>query len=242
MLTLLKGQMQLSGSFGLQNDNILKDKANQSNRKIGALNVSFNKAKYGIDLRYTNFGITQDRGLNPVLDRFRVARTNHNLSSVFRYSIANERIAHSFILVGNLQSLIDLNSFTAPNSQSNSKTANLSYQINLPKKSFGVNANVNYTVADVAFGRSLFYGPTLGINQSFNKGNIGLNGSVSYQFQKNNNVDAGNIINGNINTSVKMGKRDAANLSINYLKSNTKDITLPSFNELRTNLGLVHSF
>jgi hypothetical protein len=242
MVMLLKGQMQLSGSFGLQNDNILKDKANQSNRKIGALNVSFNKAKYGIDLRYTNFGITQDRGLNPVLDRFRVARTNHNLSSVFRYSIANERIAHSFILVGNLQSLIDLNSFTAPNSQSNSKTANLSYQINLPKKLFGVNANVNYTVADVAFGRTLFYGPSLGLNQSFNKGNIGLNGSVSYQFQKNNNIDAGNIINGNINTSIKMGKRDAANLSLNYLKSNAKDITLPSFNEIRTNLGLVHSF
>ena len=241
-LRLMKGQLQLGGSFGLQNDNILHDKAYRSNRKIGAFNVSFNKQNYGIDLRYTNFGITQDRGLNPVIDMFRVARTNHNFSSVFRYSINSENVSHGFVLVGNLQSLIDLNSFTAPNSKSNSKTANLSYQFGLPKKSFGANFNVNYTLADVAFGRSIFYGPTIGVNQAINKGKIDLNGSFSYQMQRNNNLNAGSIMSTNVTGSYRLGKKDAANISLNYLKSNSKDITLPSFNELRTNLGLVHSF
>ncbi len=242
MLKLMKGAMQLSGSFGLQNDNILHDKAFRSNRKIGAANVSYNKSNYGIDLRYTNFGITQDRGLNPIVDMFRVARTNHNLSTVFRYNINNENLTHSFVLIGNLQSLIDLNEFTRPNSKSNSKTANFSYQFGLPKKSFGASANVNYTVADIAFGRTIFYGPTLGINQAFDKGKLGLNASLSYQLQRNNNIDAGNIFNTNFNGSYRIGKRDAANLSVSYLKSNSKDITLPSFNEIRSNLGLVHSF
>ena len=241
-LRLIKGQMQIGGSFGLQNDNLLKDKAYRSNRKIGAVNLSFNKPKYGFDLRYTNFGVTQDRGLNPVLDQFRVARTNHNLSSMFRYNISGENISHGFILVGNIQSLIDLNEFTAPNSKSNSKTANFSYQFGLPKQSLGINANVNYTIADVAFGRTIFYGPTLGLNKAFDKGNLSLGGAFSYQFQRNNDLDAGNIMNSSINGAYKIGKRDAANVSLNYLKSNSKDITLPSFNELRTNLGLVHSF
>jgi hypothetical protein len=239
-LRLLKGQMQLNGSFGLQNDNLLKDKAYRSNRRIGSFNVSYNKPEYGIDVRYSNFGITQDRGLNPVIDQFRVSRTNHNLSTILRYNINGETIAHGFVLVGNLQSLVDLNSFTAPNSKSNSKTGNFSYQLSFPKKALGINTNINYTIADVAFGRTIFYGPTLGLNKT--KGQFGFNGSVSYQWQQNNSIDAGNLFNANINTSYRLGKRDAANLTLNYLKSNSKDVTLPSFNEVRTNLGLVHSF
>ncbi|MDQ8006257.1 MAG: hypothetical protein REI64_15760 [Pedobacter sp.] len=242
MVRLLKGQMQVGGSFGLQNDNILKDKALRSNRKIGSVNVSFNRPSYGVDLRYTNFGITQDRGLNPVIDQFRVARTNHNLSSVLRYSINKEAIAHGFILVGNLQSLVDLNNFTKPNSKSNSKMLNFSYQFGLPKKAFGASANMSYTVADVAFGRTIFYGPTLGINQAIDKGKLGLGASLSYQLQENNSVDAGSIFNANFNSSYRIGKRNAATFTLGYLKSNSKDITLPSFNELRSNLGLVHSF
>lgn len=242
MLRLMKGQLQLSGSFGLQNDNILHDKAFRSNRKIGSANIAYNKPNYGVDLRYTNFGITQDRGLNPIIDMFRIARTNHNLNTMLRYTVNSETVTHGFVLVANLQSLVDLNELTKPNSKSNSKTANLSYQLGLPKKSFGVNANVNYTVADVAFGRSIFYGPTLGLSQSMDKGNLALNASISYQLQRNNDTDAGNISNINFNGTYRLGKRNAANLSLSYLKSNSKDLTLPSFNEIRSNLGLTHSF
>ncbi|WP_316848301.1 hypothetical protein [Pedobacter psychrodurus] len=241
-LRLIKGQLQLGGSFGVQNDNILHDKSVRSNRKIGAANVSFNKPEYGVDLRYTNFGITQDRGLNPIIDMFRVARTNHNLSAMLHYNINDESISHGFVLVGNLQSLVDLNEITKPNSKSNSKMANLSYQFGLPKKAFGVNANLSYTVAEVTFGKTIFYGPTLGLSQAVDKGNLGLNASVSYQLQRNNDIDAGNIFNINFNSSYRLGKRNAANLSLNYLKSNSKDVTLPSFNEFRSNLGLTHSF
>lgn len=242
MVRLLKGQLQLGGSFGLQNDNIMHDKSVRSNRKIGSANISFNKPNYGVDLRYTNFGITQDRGLNPIIDMFRVAKTNHNLSSMFRYNINGETITHGFVLAANLQSLVDLNEFTKPNSKSNSRMANLSYQFGLPKKSFSASANVSYTVAEVAFGKTIFYGPTLGLSQSMDKGNLGLNASISYQLQRNNNLDAGNIFNVNFNGSYRLGKRNAANLSLGYLKSNSKDATLPSFNELRSNLGLTHSF
>ncbi len=173
---------------------------------------------------------------------FRVAKTNHNLSSMFRYNINGETITHGFVLAANLQSLVDLNEFTKPNSKSNSRMANLSYQFGLPKKSFSASVNVSYTVAEVAFGKTIFYGPTLGLIQSMDKGNLGLNASISYQLQRNNNLDAGNIFNVNFNGSYRLGKRNAANLSLGYLKSNSKDATLPSFNELRSNLGLTHSF
>lgn len=239
---LFKSQLQLGGSFGLQYDDILHDKEVRSKRKIGSANVAFNKQHYGIDLRYTNYGITQDRGINPALDRFRVARTNHNLSSVFRYTVNSEQLSQSFVLVGNLQSLVDLNEYTKPNSQSNSKTANLSYQISFLKKLLNLNANINYTRAEVVTGNIIFYGPTIGASQSFLKGNLNLGASLSYQLQENNQVDIGRLLNGNLSTSYRLGKRNALNLSVNYLNNNSKDIMLPSFNELRTNFGMVHSF
>lgn len=242
MLKLLKGQLQLSGSFGLQYDDLLREKEVRSKRKIGSANVSFNKPNYGIDLRYTNYGITQDRGLNPLIDMFRVARTNHNLSSVFRYNIPSETINHGFILVGNLQSLVDLNENTKPNSQSNSKTVNFSYQIGFLKSLLNLNTNINYTIANVATGSSVFYGPTLGASQSFLKGSLNLGAALSYQLQENNHIETGSILNSNINAAYQLGKRSALNLSLNYLNSHSKDASFPSFNELRTNFGIVRSF
>ena len=242
MVRLLKGQMQVGGSFGIQNDNILKDKALRSNRKIGSVNVSFNKPSYGFDLRYTNFGITQDRGLNPIIDQFRVARTNHNLSTMLRYNITSETIAHGFVLVGNLQSLVDLNEFTKPNSKSDSKTANLSYQLDFIRHSFGLNTNMNYTVAEFFGGNAVFYGPTVSLSKSLAKDKIGMGAAFTYQWQETNKMAAGNIINLNLNTSYKINTKNAATLNVGYLKSNTVDIAIPSFDELRSNLSLVHTF
>lgn len=243
MVRLLKSRMKIGGSFGLQNDNILHDKAYRSNRKIGAINVSYNTPQYGIDVRYTNYGITQDRGLIPVIDQFRVARTNHNFSSVLRYNIISESISHGFVLMGNLQSLVDLNSYTRPNSQSNSKSANVSYQLDLPQKSFGINTNMNYTIAETASGNSVFYGPTVGVNQLFAKSKVSVNAAVTYQWQRANQSATGDIFNINLNTSYKISPKNSANLTVGYLKSHSADVLImPSFNELRTNISLVHSF
>ena len=241
-IRLFKNQLQMNGSFGLQFDNLLHEKQVQSKRKIGSFNIGYNKPAYGIDLRYSNYGITQDRGINPMIDMLRVTRTNHNFSSVYRYTINRESINHGFILVGNIQSLVDLNEYTKPNSKSNSKTVNLSYQIGLPQKALNANATVNYTRADYSMGNSVFYGPTVGVGKSFFKSVLSTNASVSYQFQENASGNIGNILSTNLMASGRIGKRNSVNVSLNYLDNDSKDAALPSFRELRTNLSVVHSF
>jgi hypothetical protein len=239
---LMKGQMQVNGSLGVQNDNILHDKSYRSNRKIGSLNVSYNTQNYGVDLRYSNYGITQDRGLNPIIDTLRVARTNHNINAMFRYNLPGESVNQGIVLVGSIQSLVDLNHFSSAQTNSNSKTVNLSYQLNLTPQAAGLTAGVNYTVANISFGKTLFYGPSLGLNKQFEKGKYLLNAALSYQQQQNNGKNAGNIFNGILNGSYRITPANAAALSLSYLKSNSKDITLPSFNELRSSLNFTHSF
>ena len=241
-LSLLKHQLRLTGSLGFQHDNLLHDKPYQSKRSISSLSATYNKAEYGVDFRYSNYGITQDRGLNPVIDTFRVARTNYNMSALLRYSINGTVTSHTFLLVGNLQSLSDLNRFTSSQSASNSKTANLTYQLGFNKTGMGLLGTLNYTVADFYLMHTQLFGPTIGLNQQFDKGKIGLNAAVSFQQQHNNNIYAGSVMNGSINGNFRFTKRDAAGLTGIYLKSNTKDASLPSFHEFRTSFNLTHTF
>jgi hypothetical protein len=241
-LGLMQHTVQLSGSLGFQNDNLLHDKLYTSHRSITSLGVSYNKPAYGVDLRYSNYGVTQDRGLNPVIDTFRVARTNYNVSALLRYTLGDTLVTHNIALVGALQSLVDLNRFTANQSETNSKTANLSYQLGFNKQAVSINANFSYTVADISVMHTIFYGPSIGVGKQFNKGKLDLNAAIAYQVQHNNGLNAGSIINSSINASYRLGRRDAANLSVFYLKSNSKDVTLPSFNEIRSSFNLTHTF
>ncbi len=241
-INLLKNQMQVTGSLGFQHDNLLHDKAYQSKRTISSLGVSYNNARYGADLRYSNYGVTQDRGLNPVIDTFRVARTNYNLNGLLRYTAGDSLITHNIILIGNIQSLVDLNRFTANQTQSNSKTANLSYQLGFNRAMFSINANLNYTVADLVSMKTIIYGPSIGVNKQFAKGRADIAASFTYQQQRNNSINAGNVMSGSLNGSYRFTSRDDANISVSYLKSNSKDTTLPSFNEMRSSLNLTHTF
>ena len=242
-ITLLQNKVRLNGSLGFQNDNLRHDRTATSHRDISSLGVAYNTPAYGAEIHYSNYGITQDRGLNPLIDTFRVARTNYNFNGLLRYTLSKDSLlSHSFFLIGSLQSLVDLNHFTSLQNQTNSKTANLSYQLGFLKTGLSINANYSYTVADLPAIHTVLTGPTFGVNKLLNKGKLNLSANISYQQQQNNNKNAGSVINGILNGSYQLSRRDAVNLSFIYLKSNSKDATLPSFNEQRTVFNLTHAF
>ena len=241
-INLFKNAMQLNGSIGLQNDNLLNDKPYTSHRNISSLSVSYNKPAFGADLRFANYGITQDRGLNPVVDTFRVARTNYNINAMVRYTKSDSLVSQNIILACNMQSLVDLNHFTSGQDQTNSKTLNLSYQLGFNKSMFSFNTNFNYTVADIIMMHTIFFGPSFGISKQLDKNKLMLNAAFAYQLQHNNGENSGSIINGSLNGSYRLGKREGINLSVSYLKSDSKDITLPSFDEVRSSLTFTHTF
>ena len=241
-VNLMKNQVRLTGSLGFQNDNLLHDKPYTSHRDISSFGASFNKPQYGIDLRYSNYGITQDRGLNPVIDTFRVARTNYNVNALLRYTITDTLITQNIALIGSVQSVVDLNRFTSARGQTNSKTANLSYQVGFNKQAFTVNANFSYTVANIVVMKTILYGPSVGVGKQLDGGKLDFNVSLAYQLQHNNGLDAGNIINSTLSSQYRFSKNNAASIMTTYLRSNSKDVTLPSFNEIRSSFNLIHTF
>lgn len=241
--SLLKRRLTFNGSLGFQHDNILKDKSFRSNKTIGSVSVAYNVQKFGINAQYGNYGITQDRGLNPIVDTIRVARTNHNVNTMARLTLGDERLSHNLVLVGNYQTLVDLNKFTAGNSETNSKTGNLSYQLGLLKQGLSVSAMYNYTVADAPSVHTVIHGPSVGVDKQLLESKLFLNTNWSYQLQSNNDMKAGHFISGSFTSSYRISKRNAINATLNYLQSVSDNVAdAPSFREFRTNFTYAYTF
>jgi len=239
---LFKHKLNIGGSIGFQHDNIMKDRSLQSQKTIGNVNVGFNLPKFGFNIVYSNYGLRQDRGLNPVIDTLRVARTNHFVNAMLRFSLGGEKITHNIVLTGNYQALVDLNNKTASQSETNSNTANISYQLGFTNTGLNLSTIYNYTVADAAAMHTVIHGPSFGLDKQLLKTKLLLSSYFSYQLQHNGGISAGHFISLSFTGSYKITKRHGINASVNYLKSVSDGVENPAFNELTTNLIYTYTF
>ncbi|KAA9354053.1 hypothetical protein [Larkinella humicola] len=246
-LSLMKGKLRLSGSYGVQFDNLARTKNARTGRKIGSLVASYNPATaFGIDLQLSNYGISQQAGIRPIIDTIRLAQNNFSATVNTRYTIQNERILNLFTLTATRQQLSDLNPNTAVFTNNTNTNLNLGYFYQRITSGFGANLLVSYTQANLAQGmKTSFYGPTLGLTKSFltNKLSTSLNGSylINQQTDATQETMQGQIINASANVGYQLGKRQNLTFQMAYLNSNT-GVAEQRYNELRGTLGYGISF
>ena len=239
-VNLFERSLRLSGSFGLQHDNLLNTKLQQSERMIYSAGISFNKPEYGVDLKYSSYGITQYKGLNPLIDSMKVARVNYSFNGSARVMFTTESLLNSIILIGGYQTLVDLNSRTASTSQSDNYMANVAYQGNIASSGLYFGVNLNY-VQSIATGSKMeFVGPTAQIGKTIS--DLNLSGSVSYQFQTINNESSGGTASLNLQAGYSLGVHQSLNLNVNIINSGNGSAAAPAFTEYRTNLGYMYNF
>ncbi|RRB12247.1 hypothetical protein [Larkinella knui] len=241
-LSLMKGKLRLSGSYGVQFDNLARTKNARTGRKIGSLVASYNPATaFGIDLQLSNYGISQQAGIRPIIDTVRLAQNNFSATVNTRYTIQNDRVLNLFTLTATRQQLSDLNPNTAVFTNNTNTNLNLGYFYQRITSGFGANLLASYTQANLAQGmKTSFYGPTLGLTKSFltNKLSTSLNGSylINQQTGAARETMQGQIINASANAGYQLGKRQNLTFQMAYLNSNT-GVAEQRYNELRGTLG-----
>ena len=246
-LTLMEGKLRLSGSYGIQFDNLASNKSARTGRKIGSLVVSYNPAMaFGIDLQLSNYGISQQAGLRPLIDTLKLAQNNFSATVNTRYTIQNEEVLNLFTFSATRQQLSDLNQRTAAFTNNTNTNLNVGYFYQRVKTGLGANVLLSYTEANLAQGMATkFYGPTLGLSKGFleNKLNTSVNGS--YLVNRQNSLVgesmSGQVINASVSVNYQVAKRQTMNLNLLYLNSNT-GIAEQRYNELRGTLGYGISF
>ncbi|MBC8152707.1 MAG: hypothetical protein H7Z72_07345, partial [Bacteroidetes bacterium] len=221
-LTLLENKLRVSGSYGVQYDNLANNKSARTGRQIGSLLVSYNPdTKFGVDLQLSNYGISQQAGIRPIIDTIQLAQNNFSATINTRYTIQTERVVNMVTLTATRQQLSDLNQRTAAFTNNTNTNLNLGYFYQQLTSGLGANLLVSYTLADLAQGMSTrFYGPTLGLTKSFltNKLSTSINGSylVNRQTLMTGVSVNGQIINASANAGYQLGKRQNLNLQLAY--------------------------
>ena len=241
-LNVLAGKLRLSGSYGVQFDNLGQNKNARTGRKIGSLVVSYNPAtKFGIDLQLSNYGISQQAGIRPLIDTLKLAQNNLSATTNLRYTIQKEDVMQVFTLTTTYQRLSDLNASTASQTENTNVNLNLGYFYQQTATGWGINGMVSYTetqlpIAVGAENQSVrFFGPSIGATQSFLDKKLTTSLNASYLVNQQSGV-TGRVLNGSLNAGYQVTKRQSLSLSLLYLNSNT-GIATQTFNEFRGNLG-----
>ncbi|GAB3712365.1 hypothetical protein GCM10027592_50760 [Spirosoma flavus] len=246
-VTLLEGKLRLSGSYGVQYDNLANNKSARTGRQIGSLVASYNpETKFGIDLQLSNYGISQQAGLRPIIDTLKLAQNNLSATVNGRYTLQKEDVIQVFNLTTTYQKLSDLNANTANQTENNNINLNLGYFYQQTTTGWGINGMLSYTQTQlpIVFGDTnrtvRFFGPTLGATQSFLDKKLTTSANASYLINQQSGI-TGNVLTVSANAGYQVAKQQTINVSLNYLNSNT-GIQTEKFNELRGNLGYGISF
>jgi hypothetical protein len=241
-VTLAKGTLRLAGSYGVQFDNLSNNKASKTGRNIGSLIVSYApKPLLGFDLQLSNYGLSQQAGIRPLIDTLRLAQNNLSVTGNVRFGKQTESVSHLVNLSGTYQQLSDLNNRTA--SLTNNQNTNLSvgYFYQQLTGGLGLNALLTYTQADLPQNQSVrFYGPTLGVTKGFFDNKFSSSANVSYLLNEQAGVQ-GKVLNASLNLGYQIGTRQNVGFQAAYLNSDTGQAD-QRFNETRGTFNYGISF
>jgi hypothetical protein len=199
---LMKNKLRILGSFGIQKDNLAKNKSAQTGRTVGSAVVSFNpNTAFGLDLQFSNYGISQQAGLRPIIDTLRLAQNNLNLTANLRYNLQNETFSHLFTFTGTHQQLSDLNQKTAGFTQNENQNVNLGYFLTQLQSGFSANAILSYTQTLLPQDQTVrFYGPTVGVSHTLLDKKLSVSASASYLLNQQMEQN-GQVMNASANAS-----------------------------------------
>jgi hypothetical protein len=241
-LSLLDRKLRLSGSIGIQHDNLLNQKLARTNRLIGSGSVGWSpNREFSIDADYTNYSTGQVAGRQRINDTVAVRNVTQSATLSPRLLIEDGDMNHSFALVGGYQDFTDQNGFTGELTDNHSINGSLLYSLNLLEKAIAAGASILYARTTYAGGTSTVAG--LNVNGSLglleeNVLTLGASLGISRTALSGQTTGASTMLNESITTGYRFTAHDQVNLTI----YSTQSSGFTQFSEINAQLGYSRSF
>lgn len=241
---LFKRKLSLTGSIGMQQDNLRNTKKATSKRTIGNLNISYNpKPVFGISANYSHYNINQKDGRLPLNDTLRVRQATHNFSLMPRLFFIKPTKSHMVMFVYNLTACRDKNEFTADYTHFTNHIVQLNYILGLLESRWSVTTGLTFTRANYFMLENKGTGGNAGVSKTLlkdNKLSVSWNNSLIRSVATNS---SGWVYNTNLSSSYQVGKHNSLRLYI-YFTGNYSDAGSinPSFNELKGEMSYAFKF
>ncbi len=230
---LAKDKLYVSGSYGLQRNNLGDRRFASTSRNIGSANVVYRPStRVSINVNYANFSVYQTLLLDTLFaDSVLVDQVNHQVNVSTLYQYGNSKHQHSWSLMTGYQELSDRSD--GPNDLGNRLVnLNLQYQLRWLASRWGLVLGTNYNDFSALLTTNERYGATVGATRLLKGEKVMLRLTHTW------------------NRSLLPGRTDdihSTNFSMNYRLSDRHSLMLSagnihrkglySFNETRGTVG-----
>lgn len=240
---LLKSKYTLGGSLGFQHDNLKNSKAQQTNRVIGALNISANLVKwYRLNMSYSNYGINQRSGLYEIDTLVELTQTTNSLNLTQNFNVQGKKFMQNFVIVYNKQSLRDKNSNTAKFSEYTNNTLMGTYVLSYIPLRLNVTLTYNYTQFELPSVNTTIMGPVISCSGAFLKNKLMISLSKSNFANYLDDVRSSTINTFVTNFSYRHLKNHMLKFSFYVNKNKALNSSLTNVTEQKGELGYAYVF
>ncbi|MBO0950293.1 hypothetical protein [Fibrella forsythiae] len=237
-LRLIKGQLTISGSYGLSHDNLNHKRAATTSRTVSGLTINSLLAKgLNLGLTYSNFGVAQTAGVSDLFnDSLAVSVVNTSYGGNLSYARATPTSRHVLSLVASYQNTSDQNQFTRSYTGSTNRLGALSYSlVSLPLK-FNATASFTYAAIATAGRRFVTIGPGVNLSREWHKGLFRTTLNHNSQWRTVDGQPDGTVANTGFNVAIRMGMQTlslGSNLLYNQYAFQADGLTYRNFTEYR---------
>lgn len=230
---LAKDKLNISGSYGIQHNNLGERRFASTSRNIGSANVAYRPStRVSINLNYANFSVYQTLLLDTLFaDSVLVDQVNHQVNVSTLYQYGNDKHQHSWSLMTGYQELSDRSD--GPNDLGNRLVnLNLQYQLRWLASKWGLVLGTNYNDFSALLTTNERYGATVGATRLLKGEKVMLRLTHTWNRSKlPTRID--DIHSTNFSMNYRLSQRHSLMLSA----GNIHRIGLMAFNETRGTIG-----
>lgn len=219
---LMESRLRLSGSVGLQRDNLMGIKVSRTDRVIGSATINWNASEaFSIDGQFTNYSTGQSAGRMAGNDSILARDVTRSASLSPRLVLQNETASHSFMLTAGYQSYTDLSAFTGGLSNTDARNMAIHYGFTGIESHLSLNSSLSYNDASSGDRRGRTVGASIGGALPLLNESLSLAVNVGYARTGIGLDDlGGNVFSEGLTAGYRPTEYDAIHLIINGTQSN----------------------
>lgn len=210
-LNLLRNQLAITMSSGVQKNNLEDTEASSTRRLIGSVNVNYSpSAKWNFSTSYSNFNTytnvraQADPTFQDELDTLNFYQVNQSATLSSMYSFGSKEVRKSISLNGSYQ-ITNEEATGAEDTQSTFYSGNLAYRFSF-KDGTSASAAINGNKSAFGTNESQSYGPNLTFSKPLMNKNIRTTFSGTYLKQETTGRPSSGILNLRLNFGLKPQK------------------------------------
>jgi len=234
-------RLNISGSIGIQKNNLTGQKLSTSNNFITNLVANFRIAKgFSGTMTYSNFTQDFEARLIQINDLYTYAINSNVKSASLNYTIKKGRLNYKLGLRGGTNSFLTVDDNETDLSAYDSWNGTLSLGIANPDNHLSINSALSYRKYNRQTSTAANYGLRVSANKGYNDNKLRLNANSAFTYNDRDGLREGRTWRNGIAIMYKINDKGNLALRLNHIRRSST--VRSDFTELRSGVQYLYSF